>query len=200
MAPSDPHARASRDACNTKIGLGCEEGTPPLVFRSSVKGRACAHASYLDMALFIIARTPCLEDLVVFGSFSARDEKANKQLLSRLPVACLSRLKRLDILHPIDDVMLDPFQHLSLLQELSICVSRQTTLTVLSDMLCSCANIQCLGLLGCNNLVDISSLAKCTGLERLAMHGCGSGLTDLRALSSLTLLTHDSISECTLKR
>ncbi len=186
---SSKSLRDAYDACNTKIKLGCTDGTPPLVFRTTrSKGRASAHASYLDMALFLIARTPCLDDFTIQYSFSYRESNA-KQLLSRLTISCLSRLKRLEIQQPFDGMMLAPLKLCSSLQELKLKQEGPAALTTLSDMLSDFKGLRRLELLS-DNSVDIDKLAKCAGLESLTLQLC----SDLRALSSLAALKRLSMN------
>ncbi len=192
---SSKSLRDAYDACNTKIKLGCTDGTPPLVFRTTrSKGRASAHASYLDMALFLIARTPCLEDLSVCYYFSKRDEKGAKQLLSRLPVACLLRLKRREIEQSFDEAMLSPLKHCSSLHELKVWVNDRPALATLYDALIGFTVLRHLEFSG--NHVDVDKLANCTGLESLTLRSC----SDLRTLSSLTALKRLSIQSVSLPR
>ncbi len=119
--------RDAFDASNTKIRLGYRcNGKQSLDFKTQSKG---LRAFSLDMALFIVTRTPCLDNLSFFDSF-ARSEGV-KQLLSNLPVACLSRLRRLAINRSFSDSMLSPLAHCSSLAELRLNLYQRTTLTAL---------------------------------------------------------------------
>ncbi len=190
--------RDAFDACNAKIDLGCRFGTPSLVLKSTrSKGKkASAHASYLDMALFIFARTPGLDNLSIDHSFSEHDKRV-KNFLPKLPVACLSRLKRIQIKFALDEKMLAPLQHCSSLQELTLWVSWRTSQpNRLSAALRSLAGLRRLDLLGCDNLVDISILDKCTSLEHLSLEECRK----LLVIAELPKLLHLHLKFCTSLR